>query len=170
MLVLFLILPLPCSPCSMFGYTKPYLYVPEGLLVGSDYHVVLTETDETGAIISSAPTCPITAKAIPSSADMDHGPSSDYIAVTPTCVPRGGSIHILSLNENSSGEFRINTVEGQFVSKGEYHGQATPVSIPSVEGMYIVQVWSSNKESKESYRAIKVIVRDTCPNCDKSSF
>lgn len=155
---------------KMFGYTKPYLYVPEGLLVGSDYHVVLTETDETGAIISSAPTCPITAKAIPSSADMDHGPSSDYIAVTPTCVPRGGSIHILSLNENSSGEFRINTVEGQFVSKGEYHGKATPVSIPSVEGMYIVQVWSSNKESKESYRAIKVIVRDTCPNCDKSSF
>ena len=161
----------------MFGYTKPYLYVPEGLIYDSEqtaeYHVVLTETDITGAVISSEPTCPIVVKAMPNSSTdpgKDHGPSSDYIAVTPTCVPRGGSIHILSLNENSSGEYRINTVDGQFISKGTYHGQSTPVSIPSVEGMYIVQVWSSDKESKESYRAIKVIVKDTCPNCDKSSF
>ena len=162
---------------KMMGYTKPYLYVPEGLLYESEqsaeYHVVLTETDIMGDTISSAPTCPIVVKALPNSPtnpDQDHGPSSDYIAVTPTCVPRGGMIHILSLNENSSGEYRINTVDGQFVSKGEFKGKATPVAIPSVEGMYIVQVWSSNKESKESYRAIKVIVRDTCPNCDKSSF
>ena len=162
---------------KMFGYTKPYLYVPEGLIYDSEqtaeYHVVLTETDITGAVISSEPTCPIVVKAMPNSSTdpgKDHGPSSDYIAVTPTCVPRGGSIHILSLNENSSGEYRINTVDGQFISKGTYHGQSTPVSIPSVEGMYIVQVWSSDKESKESYRAIKVIVKDTCPNCDKSSF
>ena len=162
---------------KMFGYTKPYLYVPEGLVYDSEesasYHVVLTKTSETGEVISSAPTCPITVRAMPNSPtnpDKDHGPSSDYISVTPTCVPRGGSIHLLALNENSSGEYRISTVEGQFVSKGEYRGKSTPVSIPSVEGMYIVQVWSSNKESKESYRAIKVIVRDTCPNCDKSSF
>lgn len=162
---------------KMLGYTKPYLYVPEGLLYESEqsaqYHVVLTETDIMGDTISSAPTCPIVVQSMPNSPtnpDNDHGPSSDYIAVTPTCVPRGGQIHILSLNDNSSGEYRINTVEGQFVSKGEFKGKSTPVAIPSVEGMYIVQVWSSNKESKESYRAIKVIVRDTCPNCDKSSF
>jgi hypothetical protein len=127
-------------------------------------------TDENGEVISSAPTCPIIVQYMPTNPDADHGPSSDYIAVTPTCVPRGGSIHILALNENSSGEYRITTAEGQFVSRGEYHGAATPVSIPSVEGLYIVQVWSDNKESKESYRAIKVIVKDTCPNCDKSSF
>ena len=159
---------------KMFGYTKPYLYVPEGLVYESEgsasYHVVLTKTDENGEVISSAPTCPIIVQYMPTNPDADHGPSSDYIAVTPTCVPRGGSIHILALNENSSGEYRITTAEGQFVSRGEYHGAATPVSIPSVEGLYIVQVWSDNKESKESYRAIKVIVRDTCPNCDKSSF
>ena len=162
---------------KMIGYTKPYLYVPEGLLYESEqsaqYHVVLTETDIMGDTISSAPSCPIVVKSMPNSStnpDKDHGPSSDYIAVTPTCVPRGGQIHILSLNDNSSGEYRINTVGGQFVSKGEFKGKSTPVAIPSVEGMYIVQVWSSNKESKESYRAIKVIVRDTCPNCDKSSF
>lgn len=155
----------------MIGYTKPYLYVPEGLVVGAEYHAVLTETDIIGDTISSAPTCPIVVKEMPSSG---AGPSSDYIAVTPTCVPLNGDgyvyIHILALNESSSGEFRINTVEGQFVSKGTFEGKATPVKMPTAEGMYIVQVWSSNKESKESYRAVKVIVRKTCPNCDKSSF
>lgn len=160
---------------KMYGYTKPYLYVPEGLVYESEgsasYYVVLTETDANGEVISSAPTCPITVQYTSSTnPGSDHGPSSEYIAVTPTCVPRGGSIHILALNENSSGEYRITTAEGQFVSRGKYQGAATPVSIPSVEGLYIVQVWSDNKESKESYRAIKVIVRDTCPNCDKSSF
>lgn len=162
---------------KMFGYTKPYLYLPEGLIYESEqtaeYHVVLTEKDEMGEVISSEPTCPIVVQSMPNSQidpGNDHGPSSDYIAVTPTCVPRGGSIHILSLNESSSGEYRINTVDGQFISKGTYNGKSTPVAIPSAEGMYIVQVWSSDKESQESYRAIKVIVKDTCPNCDKSSF
>ena len=155
----------------MSGYTKPYLYVPEGLVVGAEYHAVLTETDIIGDTISSAPTCPIVVKEMPSSG---AGPSSDYIAVTPTCVPLNGDgyvyIHILALNESSSGEFRISTVEGQFVSRDTFEGKATPVKMPAAEGMYIVQVWSSNKESKESYRAVKVIVRKTCPNCDKSSF
>lgn len=163
------------------GYTKPYLYIPEGLLIGNEqtaeYHAVLTETDALGNVISSAPTCPIVVKAglpnSPTNPDKDHGPSSDYLSVTPTCVPRGGSIHILFLNESSNIEYRITTVDGQFISKGDNHehiGTSLPASLPSVEGMYIVQVWSSDKESKESYRAIKVIVKDTCPNCDKSSF
>lgn len=163
------------------GYTKPYLYIPEGLLVGNEqtaeYHAVLTETDALGNVISSAPTCPIVVKAglpnSPTNPDKDHGPSSDYLSVTPTCVPRGGSIHILFLNESSNIEYRITTVDGQFISKGDNHehiGTSLPASLPAVEGMYIVQVWSSDKESKESYRAIKVIVKDTCPNCDKSSF
>ena len=163
------------------GYTKPYLYMPEGLLVGNEktaeYHAVLTETDALGNVISSAPTCPIIVEAglpnSPTNPDKDHGPSSDYLSVTPTCVPRGGSIHILFLNESSNIEYRITTVDGQFISKGDNHehiGTSLPASLPSVEGMYIVQVWSSDKESKESYRAIKVIVKDTCPNCDKSSF
>ena len=164
---------------KLFGYTKPYLYIPEGLLIGNEktaeYHAVLTETDAMGEVISSEPTCPIVVEAglpnSPTNPDKDHGPSSDYISVTPTCVPRGGGIHILSLNAYSSGEYRITTVDGQYISKGRYEGKSTPVTIPSyVEGMYIVQVWSSDKESKESYRAIKVIVKDTCPNCDKSSF
>lgn len=154
----------------MSGYTKPYLYVPEGLVVGAEYHAVLTETDLIGNIISSAPTCPIIAKEMPSSG---AGPSSDYIAVTPTCVPLNGEdkiyIHVLS-NENGSGDYRVSTIEGQYVTKGKFEGKATPVKMPRSEGMYIVQVWSSNKESKESYRAVKVIVRKTCPNCDKSSF
>lgn len=154
----------------MSGYTKPYLYVPEGLVVGAEYHAVLTETDLIGNIISSAPTCPIIAKEMPSSG---MGPTSDYIAVTPTCVPLNGEdkiyIHVLS-NENGSGDYRVSTVEGQYVTKGKFEGKATPVKMPTAEGMYIVQVWSSNKESKESYRAVKVIVRKTCPNCDKSSF
>lgn len=162
---------------KLVGYTKPYLYLPEGLLNASeeyaDYHVVLTETNADGDTILSSPTCPLVVQEMPNShtdPGYDHGPSSDYLAVTPTCVPRGSAIHILSLNEQSSGTYRISTIEGQFVSKGEFKGKATLVSIPAVEGMYIVQVWSANKESKEAYRTVKVIVRDSCPNCDKSSF
>ena len=160
----------------MRGYTKPYLYVPEGLLEDgeqeAEYYAVLTETDITGDIISSAPTCPIVVKdGMPYSG---MGPTSDYIAVTPTCLPINGEgdvfIHILS-SENGSGEYRITTVEGQFVTKGDFKGNATKVKMNNLpEGMYIVQVSSYNKESKEAYRAVKVIVRKTCPNCDKSSF
>lgn len=155
------------------GYTKPYLYIPGGLREDAEYHVVLTETNELGDTISSAPTCPITIQALPNShtdPGNDHGPSSDYIAVTPTCVPIGEFMYILS-NENNSGKYRLSSAEGQFLKEGEFNGKATAVQYRlTVEGMYIIQVWSSKKESKESYRAIKVIVRESCPYCDKSSF
>ena len=162
----------------MTGYTKPYLYVPEGLTPGSEYYVVLTEKDAiTGENTPEAPTCPITVKHMDNPGQSTTlGPTSDYIAVTPTCVPRGGSLHILIHNENPDdnilGKYRIITVDGQlFKPIASLTEASTPVSFRSApEGMYIVQVWSTNKESKESYRAVKVIVRSTCPNCDKSSF
>jgi hypothetical protein len=141
---------------------------------GDLYHVVLTEVDAQGDTLSSEPACPIVISNTPEivgSGDDDHGPEREYLAVTPTCIPLGKTTaHILARDENSTGTYRISTVEGQYISKGEFRGIATAITIPSVEGMYIVQVWDSNKESKESYRAIKVIVRDICPNCDSSSF
>ncbi|MBQ6748484.1 MAG: hypothetical protein IJR09_03500, partial [Paludibacteraceae bacterium] len=95
--------------------------------------------------------------------DLDHGPTGDYLSVTPTCVPLGRTIiHILAHDEHSSGTYRVSTIEGQYVSSGEFHGQATPINIPAVEGMYVVQVRSNNKEAIESYRSIKVVVGDLC--------
>ena len=156
------------------GETKPYLFVPDKLVEGDLYHVVLTEVDAQGDTLSSEPACPIVISNTPEivgSGDDDHGPEREYLAVTPTCIPLGKTTaHILARDENSTGTYRISTVEGQYITKGEFRGIATTITIPSVEGMYIVQVWDSNKESKESYRAIKVIVRDICPNCDPSSF
>ena len=148
------------------GYIKPYLYIPGGLEVGASYYVELTETNAQGDTITTSPTCPIIAEAAPNGgndSDLDHGPTGDYLSVTPTCVPLGRTIiHILAHDEHSSGTYRVSTIEGQYVSSGEFHGQATPINIPAVEGMYVVQVRSNNKEAIESYRSIKVVVGDLC--------
>jgi hypothetical protein len=81
------------------------------------------------------------------------------------------TIHILGRNSSSSGNYRISNSEGQFISKGNYSGRSTQVAIPAVAGLYIVQIWNDNKDSDESYRAVKVLVNDVCPDCsDISSF
>ena len=161
---------------EMKGEVQPYLYVPEGLELGAVYHVVLTQLDASGDTINSSPACDIliTERHLIDlqQSDTDHEPSSDYISVVPTCVPLGKTrIHILGRNSSSSGHYRISNSEGQFISKGNYSGISTPVGIPAIAGLYIVQIWNDNKDSDESYRAVKVLVNDVCPDCsDTSSF
>ena len=90
-----------------------------------------------------------------------------YLGVTPTCVVAGHPIiHILS---RKAGTYRITTSDGHLVSQGVFQPDVTEVMVPSVSGMYIVQLWS-NDTPEEPYRAIKIVVRDQCPNCDISSF
>ena len=148
----------------MEGYTQPYLYVPGGLEPGASYHVDITETNAQGDTITVSPTCPIIAEAAPNGGEVgniDHGPTSDYISVTPTCVPLGRTTIYIVANENNAGTYRVSTIEGQYISSGDFEGPATPISIPAVEGMYVVQI-KSNKGIVEPYRAIKVVVGSLC--------
>jgi len=140
----------------LVGQTKPYLYIPTGLTVGAEYHVELVRTDETEAF----PTCPIM---VSTNINNDFAPTMGYLAVTPTCVVTGNPwINILSRKD---GMYRISTINGHTVSEGVFYANVTKVGIPAVEGMYIVQLWSDDTP-EEPYRAIKVIVREQCPNCD----
>ena len=145
----------------LVGQTKPYLYIPDGLTVGAQYHVALTRRGEE----TPFPTCAITAGAdiIPD----DHAPTMGYLDVTPTCVHIGHPyIYILSRKD---GTYRINSSDGRFVDEGVFRADVTPVQIPAVSGLYIVQLWSTDTP-EEPYRAIKVIVSDKCENCSSSSF
>ena len=145
----------------LVGQTKPYLHLPMGLNVGAEYHVELIRPNET----ESFPTCPIVAVANP--IVDDFAPRKGYLAVTPTCLVAGNPVtHILSRKD---GTYRVTTSEGAFVTEGVFRAPVTPIVIPAVEGMYIVQLWS-NDTPEEPYRAIKVLVSQTCPNCDTSSF
>ena len=145
----------------LVGQTKPYLYLPMGLNVGAEYHVELTRVNEKEAF----PTCPIVA--IPNPINEDYAPKKGYLAVTPTCIVSANPIaHILSRKD---GTFRINTSDGTFVTEGVFRAPVTPITLPSAQGLYIVQLWS-NDTPEEPYRAIKVIVAPSCPNCDISSF
>ena len=158
------------------GEVQPYLYVPDGLELGATYHVVLTQLSAEGDTINSSPACDILITESHLNQlhndDTSHEPTSDYVSVVPTCVPLGKTtIHILGRNSSSSGNYRISNSEGQFISKGNYSGRSTQVAIPAVAGLYIVQIWNDNKDSDESYRAVKVLVNDVCPDCsDISSF
>ena len=146
------------------GFTQPYLYIPGGLEPGASYHVDLTETNEQGDTITISPTCPIIAIEAPHAGDIDdnnHGPASDFISVTPTCVPLGRTLLYIVANPENKGTYRITTIDGQFIRSGEYAGEATPIRIPAVEGMYIVQIRSANG-IVEPLRAIKVLVGDIC--------
>ncbi|MBR4563759.1 MAG: IgGFc-binding protein [Paludibacteraceae bacterium] len=141
------------------GQVGPYLYMPGGLEPGAEYYVLLTEPRAAGDTIV-APVCALTAVADPG--DDPHGPTYDYLDVVPTCVPVGRTTINIVSNETNKGTYRLSTIEGQYISSGEFTGPATAVTIPSVEGMYIVQVWADNKESIEPYRAIKVVVGSLC--------
>ena len=144
---------------KLIGQTKPYLHIPTGLTPGAMYHVELTRTNDSIAF----PTCEIEAIANPISDDF--APTRGYLSVTPTCVVTGHPIiYILSRKD---GTYRISSLEGQTVGEGVFHPDVTEVTIPAVTGMYIVQLWSDDTP-EEPYRAIKVLVREQCPNCDTS--
>lgn len=145
----------------LVGQTRPYLHIPTGLTPGAYYHVELTRTDETEAF----PTCEIQAVANPINNDFE--PTLGYLSVTPTCVVTGHPmIYILSRKD---GTYRVTSTDGHLVSDGVFRADVTEVNLPAVTGMYIVQLWS-NDTPEEPYRAIKVLVREQCPNCDTSSF
>lgn len=145
----------------LVGQTRPYLHIPTGLTPGAFYHVELTRTEETEAF----PTCEIQAVANP--VNNDYEPTMGYLAVTPTCVVTGHPvIYILSRKD---GTYRVATTDGHLVSEGIFRADVTEVNLPAVNGMYIVQLWSTDT-AEEPYRAVKVLVRDKCPNCDISSF
>ena len=145
----------------LVGQTRPYLHIPTGLTPGAYYHVELTRTEETEAF----PTCEIQAIANP--INNDFAPTMGYLAVTPTCILTANPIaYILSRKD---GMYRITTSDGKFVSEGLFRADATPIQLPAISGMYIIQLWSENTP-EEPYRAVKVIVREQCPNCDISSF
>ncbi len=143
----------------LIGQTQPYLHVPTGLNAGSTYSVALTRSDDAVTVH----TCPTIATTIYDG----YAPTMGYLGVTPTCVVAGHPIiHILS---RKPGTYRITTSDGHLVSQGVFQPDVTEVMVPSVSGMYIVQLWS-NDTPEEPYRAIKIVVRDQCPNCDISSF
>ena len=90
-----------------------------------------------------------------------------YLSVVPTCVVTGHPfINILSRKD---GVYRIHSSAGQFIKEGIFRADVTEVEIPAVTGLYIVQLWS-NDTPEEPYRAIKILVREKCENCNTSSF
>ena len=149
----------------LVGQTKPYLHIPTGLELGETYHVNLTRAGEEQAF----QTCPIT---IESFISDPYAPTMGYLSVTPTCVTTSHPyVNILSHSPTTeaTGTYRVTTMDGYPVTEGVFHADVTQVELPNIEGMYIFQLWS-NDTPEEPYRAIKVIVRQQCPNCDISSF
>lgn len=146
---------------KLIGQTKPYLHIATGLTPGATYHVELLRPEENEAF----PTCEIVAVANPVYNDFE--PTMGYLGVTPTCVVTGHPF--VSILSRKDGTYRVATVEGHLVTEGTFHADVTPVELPAVTGMYIIQLWSPDTQN-EPYRAIKVFVREQCPNCDISSF
>lgn len=139
------------------GETHEYLYVPTGLIVGDEYHVRLTREGEEGES-RSFQTCPITIVEDP--IDNDIAPDMGYLSVTPTCVcPCHPYADILSRKD---GMYRIFTPNGMFIKEGIFRADVTPIAFPSNNGLYIVQLWSSDT-LEEPYRAIIVLVSPICP-------
>lgn len=146
----------------LVGQTKPYLYIPTGLKVGAEYHVELTRDGET----ESFPACPLIA-VNKQQGSSDPKPNIPYLAVTPTCIVIAHPyINILSKKE---GTYRVTNTAGRTITEGTFLPEVTVVRLPAIEGLYVVQLWSPNTP-EEPYRAIKVIVKQECPNCDTSSF
>ena len=143
----------------LVGQTKPYLYLPTGLAIGEQYHVLLTREGENEAY----PTCPITVIRNPNG--TDYTPTMGYLAVTPTCVVTANpTTNILS---RKSGTYRISSSNGRLVGQGSFDPDTTPIRLPAVDGLYIIQLWSPDTP-EEPYRAIKVLVREKCENCATS--
>ena len=148
----------------LVGQTKPYLHMPTGLELGASYYVRLTREGET----MDFQTCPI----VIGEQGNIYAPKMGYMAVTPTCVTPGHpyvTILAHSPNTEAAGSYRITTTDGYMVGEGVFHADATQVQLPATEGMYIFQLWTKDIP-EEPYRAIKVLVRPQCPNCDISSF
>ena len=146
----------------LVGQTKPYLYIPTGLKVGAEYYVELTRDGEQ----ESFPACPLVAVS-KQQGTSDPKPNMPYLAVTPTCVVIAHPyIDILAQKE---GTYRVTNTAGRTISEGAFHPDVTTVQLPAIEGLYIVQLWSINT-TEEPYRAIKVMVKQECPNCETSSF
>ena len=143
----------------LVGQTKPYLYIPTGLAIGKQYHVLLTREGETEAY----PTCPITIIRNPNG--TDYTPTMGYLAVTPTCIVTGNPwTNILS---RKGGTYRVSSSNGRLISQGNFAPDTTPIQLPAVDGLYIIQLWSPDTP-EEPYRAIKVLVREKCENCTTS--
>ena len=88
-----------------------------------------------------------------------------YLAVTPTCVVTANpTTNILS---RKSGTYRISSSNGRLVGQGSFDPDTTPIRLPAVDGLYIIQLWSPDTP-EEPYRAIKVLVREKCENCATS--
>lgn len=144
---------------KLVGQTQPYLYIPTGLTAGAEYHVELTRDGEKEAF----PTCPIVA--VPNPVVNDKAPTMGYLSVVPTCIVVGHPhFNILSRKD---GTYRVTTSDGVMVQEGTFRADVTEVQIPPTAGMYVVQLWSYDTE-EEPYRAIKIIVREQCPNCATS--
>jgi len=95
----------------------------------------------------------------------DYMPTMGYLSVTPTCIVTANPVtHILS---RKGGTYRIASSEGRLISEGSFAADVTPIQLPSVDGMYIIQLWSP-ETPEEPYRAIKVLVREKCENCATS--
>lgn len=143
----------------LVGQTREYLYIPTGLVVGDQYHVRLTRNGET----QDFQTCPITVVGDP--VVNNFAPTMGYLSVVPTCIVTGNPVaHILSRKD---GTYRVTTTEGQLVSEGVFRADVTPLQLPAVSGMYVVQLWSPDTP-EEPYRSIKVIVKEKCENCNIS--
>ena len=142
----------------LIGQTNPYLYIPTGLEVGAQYHVRLTRSGDA----RSFPTCPITIEYAPLN---DYAPTKGYLDVVPTCVVPGHPY--VTIMSRHNGHYRITTSGGSAISSGDFQADATVVQVPSVTGMYIVQLWSEETK-EEPYRAIKIVVRDICETCATS--
>ena len=141
------------------GQTQPYLYIPTGLEVGAQYHVVLTREGENETFAS----CPITI--IPDPGTNKYAPSMGYLSVVPTCVAMSHPyIHILSRKD---GTYRVTTTDGKMVKEGTFRADVTEVQLPQTAGMYVVQLWSYDTP-EEPYRAIKIVIRDKCETCATS--
>lgn len=143
----------------LVGETKPYLYIPTGLIVGEEYHVMLTREGET----TSYPSCPITIVRDPNGSEF--APVMGYLSVSPTCIVAANpTTNILS---RKNGTYRITNSNGRLVSDGTFQADVTPIQLPAINGLYIIQLWSPDTP-EEPYRAIKVLVRDKCDDCATS--
>ena len=142
---------------EMVGQTNPYLYEPNGLIPGDHYSVRLRRTGEEEAFMS----CPVTATADP--VYDDFTPKKGYLSVVPTCIVRANPhANILSRKD---GMYRISNSSGRLVSEGVFRADVTPIELPAVSGLYIVQLWSPDTP-EEPYRSIKVIVKEKCEGCN----
>lgn len=136
----------------MIGETRPYLYLPQGLEVGTtEYSVSLTRTGESAAY----QTCPIL---IVPNAPNTVAPNYAYLSVVPTYVDKGNPVvHILC---REVGDYAIYNALGVLLTSGTFtpdDHNAYEVTLPAESGMYIFKLHSP-ATVKETDRTVRVIV------------